>query len=79
MAQKLRAVFVNYLLGNNRPRYQTFFSEGQDEYERQVQQFKSNGYYNNDIEDFMPTAFSVILRTIIVVFNITDLNNPKLF
>ena len=27
----------------------------------------------------MPTAFSVILRTIIVVFDITDLNNPKFF
>ena len=44
-----------------------------------MQQFKSNGFYNNDIGDFIPTAFSVILRTIIVVFDITDLNNPKFF
>ena len=80
LASRLRQLFVQELLGENRCRYEAFLDiEGQRQYDKEAQAFLQDGNFSSDMGDLMPTAMCNVLQTTLVVFITTNLGHPQYF
>jgi len=67
MTAKLRRLFVDEILGENRRAYEHFI-QPIDDYTTESQKFLQDGFYNSSVGDLMPVAMATALLANIIMF-----------
>ena len=67
--QKLRKVFTEEILGENHQEYEQFLEPFVQNYEEEVHQFTTSGFYDSPIGNAMPLALATALQCSIVTFS----------
>lgn len=75
LATQLRQVFVNEIIGERRPQYESFITDFIANYETEAKKFFDNRYFDSQLGNLMPLAVSNALQAYLVGFR-RDTTNP---
>ena len=69
LTEKLRQIFFQELLGENRQEYQEFLAPFVHDYEKEMHHFTNTGFYDSPIGNAMPLALATTLHCSITIFS----------